>query len=123
MTTGEAIYAELKADTVLQALVDSRIFPGVIPQKTEMPAVCYQVVSDVPQESFTNGVDRLVNARVQIDCYAKTYLEAQAVAAAIDAVMTGLARPDLSALREISRDLYENEDQLHRVTADYSVWR
>ncbi len=124
MTTGEAIRAVLVADAAVAALVSTRVFPSLIPQGSTMPAIVFAVVSDVPENALTgDSTTRLVNARVQIDCYSKTYLEAHAVSAAVDVVLSALSSPDLSAWREISRDLYDDEAQLHRVSMDFAVIR
>lgn len=127
MTVGEAIRAALVADATVAGLVGGRIYPALMPQGTvengSGPAIVYTVASDVPQNALTgDSTTRMVNARVQIDAYSKTYLEAHLVAAAVDAVVSALATPALSAWREVSRDLYDNEAQLHRVSADFSVW-
>ncbi len=122
-SVGEAIYAELVADAGVTSLVAKRIFPGQVPEGSAMPAVCYSVISDLPQDSLEGGIDRLKNARLQVDCYAKTYLEAHAVAASVAAVIAALSRPDLSCVEEIARDLYDNTAELHRVSTDFGIWR
>lgn len=121
---GSAIQALLVADPTVAALVGARVYPSLMPQGVSKPAVVFQVISDVPQTTFDgDSSTTLVNALLQIDSYGKTYLEAHAVADAVDAVVSALSSPDLSATREVSRDLYDNEAQLHRVSAEYSCWR
>lgn len=122
VSTIQAVREVLVADSSIVTLVGQKLFPNAAPQGTAAPFVVLQVVSDVPENTLEN-TDSLSNSRVQIDCYAERYLDAQAVAAAVDAVMKALSSPDLSAWREVSRDLYEDETQLHRVSADFSVWR
>ena len=124
MTTLEAIRARLVAASSVTDLVNQRVYPQVMPQPPTLPAVVITVVAELPQNSFTGAAaTRLLEARVQIDCYAKTYLEAHQVADAVDAVVADLNDVDLSATRESAQDLYENETQLHRVLLDYLVWR
>ncbi len=123
-TLGEAVRAKLVADPTVASLVVARVFPNLMPQGGAQPAIVYQVVSEVPENALTgDSTTRLVTARLQVDCYAKTYLEAHAVADAVDAVLSALSSPDLSAWREVSRDLYDNEAQLHRVSTDFTVQR
>ncbi len=123
-TTGEAIRTQLAADATVTALLAGRMFPAVAPQGTITPFLVYQVISDVPENTFMgDSSNRLSNFRVQIDCYSKSYLEAHAAAAAVDAVLSAIDSPDLSCWRESSRDLYDDEAQLHRVSSDFSVWR
>jgi hypothetical protein len=128
MNTGEVIFGVLSADPSVAYLVGTRIYPNVAPQgprpTDSYTAIVYQVISDVPQNAFTgDATDRLRNARVQIDCYARQYKDVQAIADAVDKVISALSRPDLSAWRESSRDYYDNEAQLHRVSMDVNVWR
>jgi hypothetical protein len=118
----ELIRAELLASQAVSDLVGERIFPGLAPQGEAPPFVVLTVPSEVPASSFTStSEDELRQARVQVDCYAKTYLGADAVAKAVNAVVADLARPDLSAVRLVRRELYDDEAQLHRVSADYAV--
>jgi hypothetical protein len=121
-STVQAIRDELVANAAVIALVSDRIFPQVIPQGTSMPAVVITLISEIPITSFTGLQEtNLKQARVQIDSYATTYLQAHEIATAIDLVVGNLSRADLSALRENMQDLYEDETQLHRVSADYIV--
>ncbi len=125
-TTVEAIRTVLAANTAVAALVSGRIFPSLMTQGATMPVIVLSVVSDVPENALTgDSSSRLVSVRLQVDAYAKTYLEAHAVADAVDAVLSALANPapGLSAWRESSRDEYDNEAQLHRAGADYFVQR
>ncbi len=124
MTTGEAIRAVLVADAAVAALVGADVFPALMPQGTQPPAIVYSVISSVPENSLTGTAStRLSQFRVQVDCYAKTYLEAHAVAEAVDSVLDAQSSPNLSIWRESSRDDYDNEAELHRVSMDFGVWR
>lgn len=123
-STGEAVFGALSADPTVAGLVVKRIYPSLLVEGSLLPAIVYSVVSDVPQSSLDGTVaTRLANARVQVDCYARHYLDAQTLADAVDAVLGALALPTLSAWRESRRDLFDNETQYHRVSADYSIWR
>jgi hypothetical protein len=122
MTVVERIRTLLIADISLAALVGARIYPQYIPQGSTLPAVVLTAVSDVPYTSFTgSSTTDLRSVRLQVDSYATRYLDAHAVADAVDAVIANLASSDLQANRESMGDLYEDETQLHRVTADYFV--
>ncbi len=128
MTTGEVIQAALLANTTVVGLVGARIYPGLMPQSSTgavvTPAIVYTVVSDTPENSLVGGVDgRLSSIRLQVDCYAKKYLDAQSLAAAVDVVLSALSSAELAAWRDTSRDLYDDQAQLHRVSADYFVQR
>lgn len=121
MTTIETIRAELAANGTLTGLVGTRIYPQVLAQEATVPAIVLSVVSEVPQNTLTGTTERLRMSRVQVDCYATTYLGAHQVADAADAVLSALMRHDLSAQRENFQDIYDDAAQLHRVSSDYLV--
>ena len=123
-STGALVRAKLEADAAVVALVGSKIFPGMAPDDTVAPWIVYLVVSDVPELSFTGTADTTMRAaRVQFDCYAQTYDMAQSIAAAVDAVVSAMTSPQLSAFREVTRDSYDNEAKLHRASMDVTIWR
>ncbi len=128
MTLGESVRTELVGASEVTALVAERVHPSVMPQGSALPAVVFSIISDVPENSFTSAASATQSiisvARLQVDCYAKTYIKAHEVAAAVDLVLSNLAgpTPKLSAWRENLRDLYDNETQLHRVSLEFSVW-
>lgn len=123
-STVELLRAKLAADATVAGLVGTKIFPAVAPQGTVPPFIVCLEVSDVPENTLTGDASStLRGVRVQIDCYAKSYSDAQAVADAVDAVVAALSTPQLSAWRELSRDLYDTEAKLHRVSMDVMVWR
>jgi hypothetical protein len=124
-SSGDLLYAALSGDATVTGLVGTRIYPNKIPQGPRamtFTAIVYQVVSDLPQNALTGDAsNRLRNARVQVDCYAKKYDTAQAIADAVDTVVT--KDTTLNGWREISRDFYEDEAELHRVSMDVLLWR
>lgn len=123
-TTMAVLRACLAADATVTALVGTRIYPLVMPQDATRPAIVLTVVSEVPENSFDGTAEtRLTASRVQVDCYAATYLEAHEVATAVDNVLANLRRPDLSAERDSMTDDWDDEVQVHRVSMDFSVWR
>jgi len=122
---GDLLFTALSADATVAGLVSSRIYPNKMPQgprSSTFTAIVYLVVSDLPQNALTGtAADRLRSARVQIDCYAKVYDTAQAMADAIAAVVTTNAT--LTGWEEMRRDFYEDETELHRVSMDVWLWR
>lgn len=124
MTHQEAIRAELVAAPTVTTLVGTRIYPSKAPQGVVAPFVVITTVSSVPQNAMGELANtRLRVARVQIDCYAKGYVDVHAVADAIDNVVANLAREDLTAVQDTSSDLYDDETELRRVSTDYFVAR
>lgn len=119
-TFGETARAALVANPAVAALVVGRVFPNVIPQGAVMPAIRYMVVDDLPGNTLPGGITRR-RARLQVDAYAKKYLEAHALAGAIAGALGGIAGPAVTAIELARRDGYEDETGLHRVSMDYSM--
>lgn len=84
-----ALYAELAADSSVSALVSSRIYPVLIPQDVDMPAIAYQRISG-PRDYSHQGAG-LVSARFQITCQATSYSGAKSLAAAVRDALSGFS--------------------------------
>lgn len=119
-TFGETLRAALVADAAVTALVIGRIFPGRVPQGVVMPAIRYLVVDDLPWNTLEGGYSRRA-ARVQVDAYAKKYLEAHALADAIVGAVGSITGPAVTAVLLARRDGYEDVTELHRVSMDFSM--
>lgn len=121
----EDIRTRLLASSDVATLIGTRLYALVMPESSAVPALVLSVISDVPNLSIDGTyASRAREARVQVDAYAKSYREARALAEAAAAVFGNLGEPDISAAPEnAGTDLYDNEAQLYRVTADYSVYR
>lgn len=87
-TIETAIVTILAGDTDVTDQVDDRIFPLTVPQCEKMPAITYQQIDDrkIPTHS---GPNTLLNTRMQIDCWAKTYAEASALKKAVRLALDG----------------------------------
>lgn len=123
MTAGEAVVALLAADSAVVAIVGARMYPNVAPQGAAAPFLVYQVISDVPENSLADNSPRLSSIRLQVDCYSPRYLQAHALAEAVEAKLVAASTPDFSAWRDTTRDLFDAEAQMHRVSTDFAVWR
>jgi hypothetical protein len=119
-TFGETLRAALVASPAVVAIVVGRIFPNVIKQGTTMPALRYTVVDDLPWNTLPGVVTRR-RARVQVDAYAKKYLDAHALAAAVEGAVGSLTGPAVTAVLLSRRDGFEDETELHRVSMDFSM--
>jgi hypothetical protein len=132
LTAGERLTLALRSNPEVFAFVGDRIFPGELPAQTQLPAIVYSVVSDVPENSFDGTAEtRLCYCRVQVDCYARpapqgkpgAYASAQRVARAVDKVLGNLQQPgQVAGFREASRDLYDSVTGYHRVSSDFALW-
>lgn len=123
-TLGQTVRDLLIGDSAVAAIVVARVFPNTLPQNSVLPAIVYQGVSDVPENSLNGTVSTTVkSARVQFDCYARTYAEAKALEVAVESALGDVTDSDLSISLEVSRDLYDDVTQYHRVSMDFIIWR
>jgi hypothetical protein len=120
----EAIMLKLATSVDLYNLVGGAIYPLYAPQGINAPFLITSVVSAVPTATLQGTPDMLIEtARVQFDAYAKTYMQAHAIADAVDAVIAAIADAGFSATRDNQTDLYDPESRLCRVSTDYTILR
>lgn len=129
---GSLIRDALLNDAQFVSLVGSRLYPNELPQNVNLPAVVYNVVSDVPENSFDGSASTRIKAtRVQIDCYARATTEQGAYALAhlvgdrVENVVGDMSRftDGADGVYESFRDLYDNVTQYHRVSMDFTLWK
>lgn len=115
----QAIYQALIGHPGLSALIGDRARAATLRQGDTFPAVTYSRVS-TSHENDLDGYAGLDNLRIQVDCYAESYMEARAVAAQVKQAME--AATNFTAIRSSDRDIYEASTDIHRVITDFSVW-
>ncbi len=76
------------ADAAVAALVGSRCEPNRPPQSATWPLLTYSLVSQV-NDATNDGAAGPLDARVQVDVWAYTYLEMEAIAEAVIAALHG----------------------------------
>ena len=82
------IIARLNAVAAVTGLVSNRIYADTLPDGTTLPAIIYQIVSDVPYELLIVDTD-LYRCRVQFTIISDTKAETISIA---DALKTALKR-------------------------------
>lgn len=128
MTIEEALVAYIKADAGVVALQGSRFFPEYLSKDGGnaglYPASTFTRISTTPWRCRDD--QSLHRCRMQIDCYAQRYTEAQALA---DAMYTAViafrqsSNPRVTDTSLITRgDLYDSEAKLRRVPLDFYIW-
>jgi hypothetical protein len=75
----------LRNDSALTALIDGRVYPNVVPQDKDRPAIAYQMISG-PTDYYHDGPG-LTFYRIQLTCEGNTYVQAAQVAAAAIAAL------------------------------------
>ena len=84
MRAERVVYDLLTGSEAVTALVGLKIYPGLIPQNTTMPAVSYELISSVdipPINAQAGGV--ILRSRVQVSVLARTYAEVKTIQEAI----------------------------------------
>jgi hypothetical protein len=104
------------------ALVGTRIYPVFLPQNPTYPALTYQRISNTAQ----SGSTALRQSRWQVNCYASTYIGAQALAAAVKAELEEWTDTDQTPMVKMCQvvneiDDYDDEVDVHRVIVDVMI--
>ena len=73
MMIEEKVYNALKNNTDITNLVDTRIYPNVIPENTTYPCISYQTISNRDITTLGNEQPTLNFKRMQINIWSKKY--------------------------------------------------
>lgn len=119
------LVGRLTGDSAVAALVGGRVHPDRLPQTTTYPALRYVVVDRVEVLAKPRVTTlRIVRARVQIDCYASTYGQVKALAAAVKAAIYAWNATDdgvIGARVVDESDANDDEETMQRVSLDASI--
>jgi hypothetical protein len=132
-----ALRANLLDDPIISGAVGERIHPTILPQGTNgyaVPAIVYNVISEIT-DHHTQGASGLVMVRMQIDAYAATPNEADALSRAVKDRIDGKRErwtygngspPEGVTIQgvfcETARTGYEADAKLFRSSRDYLIW-
>jgi hypothetical protein len=124
---GEVLYTKLTGYAGLAALIGSRVYPGQLPQRPTLPAICYTRVSTTLVQTRDNaGRSSLERPRYQFDCWAGTRKETRQIAAELRyalATMPQSSNPRVDvALVQNDFDDYEPDTDRHRAVVDVFIW-
>jgi hypothetical protein len=124
VSPAEAVRELLVTVTGITTTVGTRIYPVVAPPQTPPPfVVVTQITEDVTASFDASDASTLRAGRVQVDFYAKQYDRAHLLAEAAEDALEAADEVDgLRAFKLDSRDLFEAETLLHRVSMDFNVW-
>lgn len=108
----------------LQTVLKSLAAGGAWYQVNEAQPPVYPYITYARVVSATNNVlsapTDLQNTRVQIDVYARSIAQAEAIADSVGPAMR--AGPWKSAVQLSVDDLYEDEIRAYRLVLDFSIW-
>ena len=120
MSLAAEIVAHAKADAGLISACGGRIYAITLKQGATLPALTYQRI-DGPRIVSHSGDSGLSHPRYQIECWAATYLEAEALAEDVIAAFSG----DLgwaTGFPEAGPDFYEADPERYRRVVDVQFW-
>lgn len=112
-------------DAATLALIGTRLTVINLPSNPILPAATIRTVSTTEQYGL-DGPLGLIQVRLQIDCYGKTYYDAKAVATCIRKVLNGFTGPlfyvdVLSLTRDGETSGYDEYVQLPYVSTDWLI--
>lgn len=115
----ESLRTALVSAPAVAAIVNARIYPVVAEDTAATPYITYMNASSTRAPSMS-APGTLRNARIQIDCWAATYAQAKALAAAVRAAVEGSAA--FKAVLLLEQDGYESQTKTHRQLIEFSIW-
>ncbi len=127
MTIEDGMYTELTSDAGVSALVGTRVHPMLRPKGGTLPAITYQRISSIRDNSLDGPMD-YVSYRIQIDCWAGTYAQAKALGDAVRAALNGVSTTlggeavQFVTLESDNDELENDGDTRHyRVSQDWMI--
>ncbi len=117
----ETVYGILSVAAGITTIT-TNIFPVVIPQKANPPAITYQRDGSRYLRTFDGHV-QLVEASFQIDCWASSVATAESLAAAVKSVLIDYSTAPITQVWLTNElNLFEAETELHRVLLQFTAW-
>ena len=113
MQAAEFIYA------ALEGLMSQRVYPDLLPEDADFPAIVYQLMSSNPLNTMNSGV--VTNERrFQVDVYGRSRKEVRKSAKDCTKLLTEDDR--LVCIVQDDRDLYEPDVRRFRTSLQFSIW-
>lgn len=111
----------------VSALIGNRLHDLVLPQSPTLPAIVWQRIGGAEHDVAQDGPTKLVSARFQFSCWARTLLEAAQLAEALRLALHGYQGPMGSDTAHAvflmdDRDLFDAETGLRRRVLDFRIW-
>lgn len=87
----EAIYSILTTNSQVAAIVSTRVFPVVLPQQSQLPALAYARVSTIERSMTHSGPSFVSKVVYQVSCFANGAKAAKELAGKVYRAMHGYA--------------------------------
>lgn len=111
---------EIQIFQALKDLVDERVYPDIAPD-AELPYITYQQVGGEAVNFVDGAIPDRSNARIQIDVWAATRLQASQISAAVESTIRALSalQPTVLSARV---DTYDPPTGARGAMQDFSLW-
>jgi hypothetical protein len=122
----EGLFTLITGNAALAALIEERCYPVVLPPEPTLPALTYQVVSQIGVVTgSTEGPQRM---RIQFDAFGASYGDADSTRDALRALFLGM--PVLlsdgtelqNAIRIQSIDYFDDDPRRYRCMSEFYLW-
>lgn len=105
----------------LRGLVSGRVYPDLAPESAPRPYITYQQVGGDVVNFVEGTIPSKRNARMQINVWADTRLEASAMGGAVEDVLRTLIAFQATILGA-AVSTYDDETGLRGTRQDFSLW-
>lgn len=113
------IYTVLTGNATVETLVNTRIYPVVMPQNASLPAITYHETANNPV-NYLGGKTGLENPHIAINCWATAYDQANDVAKAVNVAMDGARTFRAVMINQV--DVFDPEVNIFAKAQLYSCW-
>lgn len=120
MSSVDDVYSELSSSSSLEVLVSDRIYLIQADVGANYPLIVISPISEEPLNTLAGDVTNVSNENIQFDIYSKTFAEAQQALSALRSTMDSAS--SFNAIRTASRYDRDQDNGLHRLSVDFSVW-
>lgn len=114
------IRTALLGSSAVMSIVEERIAALTMPEGESAPYVVYQLVAGNREGSMISG-GCLRNGRFQLSCFSNDYLQAKALAEAVQNAIEDYEGFDSVFISD--RDLQDPTTKLYYVVLEYSIWQ
>jgi hypothetical protein len=106
--------------TALSSITTSKVYPDIAPDEAVPPYLTYQQVGGDPV-NFLSGIPSKRNARIQVNSWSTTRLEAMLLIRLVEDTMRSNATLNATTLGGATAT-FEPETKLYGALQDFSVW-
>jgi hypothetical protein len=126
VTLGSLLYSLITGQSVIAALVGTRVYPTFLPQAPTTPAITYQWIY-ADRIRSTKGPSGLTRSRYQLDYWGSTYEAVKRLCEAVRMAIDGY-RGNVDGVRvgdvaiTADQDMREEDARFYRVSVDLTIW-